>query len=65
MEREIKRQIRYEMNDRIDKYYHPQGRMVEDFIAHYIVERATGLTPDYIVRKAIYYYMKDLAKRRW
>ena len=63
IERELKRQIRYELNRQVDSIFHPQGRMVEDFLAHYCVERLTGLTDDYIVRKALYYYAKEVKKR--
>jgi len=61
--RELRRQVRYALNNQVDAIFHPQGRMVEDFIAHYCVERLTGLTDDYIIRKALYYYAKEVKKR--
>jgi len=48
--------LRAELNRLIDAKFHPEGRWLEDFICHYIVERATGLDDTTILRKALRYY---------
>jgi len=44
------------MNKIIDEKFHPQNRILEDFLAHCIVERTLGLPDEVIVRKALKYY---------
>jgi len=56
LEREIRRLVRYKMNEMIDRTFHPKGMWVQDFLAHYIVEKATGLPDRVIFLKALKYY---------
>ena len=50
------RLLRAELNRMIDEMFHPEGRWLEDFICHYIVEKATGLPDEVILLKALKYY---------
>ena len=50
--------IRWKMNNKIDQVFHPQRKWLEDFLAHYIVEKCTGLSDRVILLKALRYYFK-------
>jgi len=56
LETELRALLRWRMNKIIDEKFHPQNRILEDFLAHYIVERTLGLPDEVIVRKALKYY---------
>lgn len=54
--RSIMSAVRAELNRLIDAKFHPEKRWLEDFICHYIVEKATGLDDATILKKALWYY---------
>jgi len=55
---ELRRKVRHLLNKHIDGIYHPQDRWIEDFLWHYVVEKATGLSDDIILKKALRYYRR-------
>ena len=64
MRRLLVKALRWEMNRLVDRHFHPRKDYVGDFLAHYLVERATGLPSEVIVAKAVRYYGRELLCQR-
>jgi hypothetical protein len=58
LERELRKEIRYQLNTAIDRTFHPVRRYDLDFMCHYMVEKLTGLSDEVILLKALKYYKR-------